>query len=94
VTRYMVVWHGVVTDGATSRRIVKQYFVNADGEAGAVRKVRDIMRNAGCDPDGVPEVRRAEPGDESIAEQQARHAPTPEGFDPEAHSTAYDGGQR
>jgi hypothetical protein len=83
----MVIWHGVATDGATSRRIVKQYFVNADGEAGAVRKVRDIMKNAGVDPDGVPEVRRAEPGDESIPQRQARHEETPGGFDPEPHST-------
>jgi hypothetical protein len=93
VTRYMVIWHGITTDGATSRRIVKQYFLNADSEAGAVRKARDIMRNSGVYPDGVPECRRAEPGDETMPAFQGPHAPTREGFDPEAHSTFYGEGQ-
>ena len=88
MTRYCVIWHGIVTDGATSRRIVKQYFLNAESERAVVAKARDIMRNVGCDPDGVPEVRRAEPGDESIPERQRHHDPTREGFDPEWHSTA------
>ena len=65
MTRYMVIWHGITTRGATSERIVKQYFLLGTSERAVVDKARDIMRNAGIDPDGVPEVRRAEPGDES-----------------------------
>lgn len=83
MTRYMVIWHGVATDGATSRLVVKQYFLNAESEARAVAKARDIMRNERIDPDGVPEVRRAEPGDETIPNRQRRHEPTREGFAPD-----------
>ena len=80
----MVIWHGITTRGATSERITKQYFLLGESERAVVAKARDIMKNAGIDPDGVPEVRRAEPGDETIrGNQQAYHEPTPEGFNPE-----------
>ena len=72
MTRYMVIWHGVTTKGATSERIVKQYFLLAESERRAKDKARDIMVNAGIHPDGVPEIRRAEPGD-ATPTPEARH---------------------
>jgi len=80
VTRYMVVVHVIDTSGVASRRKVRQFFLNAESERGAWRKAQAIVRNDRQDVDGVPEIRRAEPGDETIPNRQERQLPTREGF--------------
>lgn len=55
MARYEVVWWAMVEDGATRKRDRKVYFVNGATERAAKDSARDIMRNAGHEPDERPE---------------------------------------
>jgi hypothetical protein len=80
MTRYMVIVHVIDTSGPASKKKVRQFFLNATSEREAWRKARDVVANDRQDVDGVPEIRRAEPGDETIPNRQERMLPTREGF--------------
>lgn len=60
--KWIIRWHGVKRDGASHRRVILQYPVEASTERGAVQAMRDRMRAEGVEPDGVPEVLRGETG--------------------------------
>lgn len=58
---YEVTWHGIVPDGAATRRVIKTYQIEASSERAAVDDARDIMRDKGIERDGLPSVREIEP---------------------------------
>lgn len=60
--KWIIRWHGVRRDGASRRLLVWQHPVESSTERGAVQAARDRMRAEGIEPDGVPEVLRAESG--------------------------------
>lgn len=59
--QWIVRWHGMQRDGASRRQVTVQYPVAGRNEHEARAACLERMRREGVEPDGVPEILRADP---------------------------------